>query len=591
MSLDAANLVAELKRRRVFRVLVGYGIVTFAVLQVIEPIMHALHLPDAVLTYTVVALALGFPLAIVLAWAFDINEGRIERTGPAASPALKGARLSLLLVAIGVVAAAPGVVWYLVLRAHPKVGQETAASSAAPPSIAVLPLVNMSRDPDQDYFADGLAEELLNLLAKVPGLKVAARTSAFAFKGKNVKMSEIGSELGVATILEGSVRKSGDQIRITTQLINASDGYHLWSETYDRKLTDIFALQDEIARAVVGALKLKLLPGQEPSSAERRTASTDAYLSYLEGRKLLSNTGREDWRRAQVAFRRALDLDPSFAPAWAGLGYARYSLNFFENKEDGRSKAEAMEEIEKAIALAPGLAEAYAARGSLRLMDRFDWKGARADFDRALALSPGEPFALEQVGFLLQGWRGQMKEAVATLQKALARDPLNPTLVHDLGCLYLFDGDLVRARQTFDREFGLAGRAASGSDIWPIYLLLLEGKPKEALEASGTLEVEGWRYVGAALAEHALGHEPESVAALATLATPQFAYSLSVQVAQVHAFRGERDRAFEWLDRAFANRDPGMMRLKVDPLLRKLSGDPRYAALLKKMDLPAEDGG
>ncbi len=582
--MDEASLVGELKRRRVFRVLVGYGIVSFALLQVIEPIMHALRLPDVTLTYAVVALALGFPVAIVLAWAFDIREGKIERTKPAASLALKSARLPLVLVGIGLGAAAPGVIWYFVWPGHLKVAQEPAAATSTTPSIAVLPLVNLSRDADQEYFADGLAEELINLLAKAPGLRVAARTSAFAFKGKNVKMSEIGRELGVATVLEGSVRKSGDQIRITTQLINASDGYHLWSETYDRKLTDIFAVQDEIARAVVGALKLKLLPGQEPGTGGQRTASTEAYLHYLEGRKLLANFNVDDYQRAQAAFRRALDLDPRFAPAWSGLGFARWFLSFFDSAQ---SKAQGLEEVEKSIALAPGLAEAYAARGSIRLRDQYDWDGGRADLDHALVLSPGDPFALEEYAFALQAMRGQLKEGAETLQKALARDPLNATLVHSLGCIYLFGGDLARARQTFDREFRLRPRASS-ADVWPIYLLLLEGKPQEALDASSRLEAEGWRLVAAALAQHALGHEQESLAALAPLRGPRFSVNYSVQVAQVHAFRGEKDSAFEWLDRAWANRDPGMMRLKVDPLLRKLSGDPRYTALLKKMNLPLD---
>jgi TolB-like protein len=248
------SLVAELQRRRVFRALVGYGIASFAVLQITEPIMHGLHWPDVVLSYVVVALAGGFPLVVSLAWIFDVNAGRLERTGPP-SPASgwRGTRLALLLVGIGLLAAAPGLVYYLFLRT-PRAGAPSGAERAA--SIAVLPLVNLSRDPEQEYFADGLSEELLDLLVKVPGLHVAARTSAFSFKGKNDDVRTIAEKLNVATLLEGSVRKVGDQVRITTQLINAADGYHLWSETYDRKLTDVFAVQDEIAQAVVAARRV-----------------------------------------------------------------------------------------------------------------------------------------------------------------------------------------------------------------------------------------------------------------------------------------------------------------------------------------------
>src|SRR5438477_10765799 len=214
------SLFAELQRRRVFRALIGYGIVAFAVLQIIEPVMHGLHWPDAVLSYVVVALAVGFPVVLMLAWIFDVNEGRIERT--AGTPLRTG--MALALAGIGLLVAAPGAIYYLVVR------RTAPSSTPAGPSVAVLPLVNLSSDKEQEYFSDGLSEELLNLLAKVPGLHVAARTSTFAFKGKNEDVATIGEKLHVATVLEGSVRKSGDQIRITTQLVNAADCYHLWSE-------------------------------------------------------------------------------------------------------------------------------------------------------------------------------------------------------------------------------------------------------------------------------------------------------------------------------------------------------------------------
>ena len=314
--MGAESFIAEFKRRRVFRALVGYGIASFAVLQIIEPVMHGLHWPDEVLSYLVVALALGFPLVVGLAWIFDVNAGRIERTEPSN---MRGARLALLLAGIGLVAAAPGLVWFFVLRRPPS---PIRSAQDPTPSIAVLPLVNLSSDKEQEYFSDGLSEELLNLLARVPGLRVAARTSAFAFKGKNEDVSEIAQKLRVATILEGSVRKAGDQIRITTQLINASDGYHLWSETYDRKLTDVFAVQDEIAQSVVAALKLRLL--QPPTSKERRTVEPEAFNQYLLAKQFYHRNNIDDYRRAQQIFQKAVALDPAYAPAWAGLALATF---------------------------------------------------------------------------------------------------------------------------------------------------------------------------------------------------------------------------------------------------------------------------
>jgi serine/threonine-protein kinase len=529
------------------------------------------------LTYLVVALAIGFPVVVGLAWIFDVNQGHIERTG--ATAGLGSGRLVAILAGISVVSAAPGVAWYLWLR---KPALPAAVPAAPGPSIAVLPLVNMSSDKEQEYFSDGLTEELLNLLAKVPGLQVAARTSSFAFKGKNTRISEIGQELGVATLLEGSVRKSGDQVRITTQLINAADGYHLWSETYDRKLTDIFAVQDEIARAVVGALKLKLLPGQQPDTQGLRAQNPDAYLSYLEGLQLLSSFHLADYQKAVEAFERSRDLEPGFGPAWAGLGYARIILSFMGGPA---LTARSDEETEKAIALAPGLPLAWSARSMLRTA-RFDWAGSRADVERALSLSPGDPLASTGLA-RFQVWTGQFKEGLDTLQRALERDPLNPVVVHDLASAYLFEGDLVRARQVFDRRERLGSPQADGDD-WPGYLLILEGKPQEALEAAGRRPLEVWRLVGTAMAQHALGNDPAARAALARLHDPQFARPFSVQVAQLHAMLGEKDEAFAALERAYEFRDVGMLRLKADPLLRKLAGDPRYGALLVRLKLPAE---
>ena len=583
--------LTELKRRRVVRTLVGYGIASFAVLQIVEPVMHGLHWPETVLSYVVVALAAGFPIVITLAWVFDVRGGRIERTGPAAkATGLRGIPLALLLVGIGVLAAAPGLIWYFFIRGGARTeAVPVPATEVVTSSIAVLPFVDLSQAKDQEYFADGLAEELLNLLGKVPGLQVAARTSAFSFKSKNIKISEIGRELGVATVLEGSVRKSGDRLRITTQLISAADGYHLWSETYDRKLTDLFAVQEEIAQAVVSVLKVKLLPGHSPKAQEHRTESTDAYLHYLVGRKLSAFRTLDNNRRAFAAFQKALDLDPGFAPAWAGLGYMRswladYGPSLVERVEQ---KTQALNEVDKSIALAPGLAEAYVIRGILRIRDRFDWTGSQADFEGALAINPDDPFALEQYGFWFLAWRGQLREAAASLRKALERDRLNPALWHRLGCVLVFDNQLEAARKAFDREYEIAS-TFSNDDGWPVYLLILEGKPADALRVSSGLELEAWRLVGAALAHRVLGHEEESQKALAALRAPHLAPGFSVQVAQVHAFRGERNAAFEWLDRAYENRDAGMMRLKVDPLLRKLRDDPRYTALLRKMNLPLD---
>src|SRR5439155_1740796 len=304
-------LIAELKRRRVFRALVAYGIAAFAVLQIVEPVMHGLHWPESVLSYVVLALAAGFPIVVALAWIFDVNAGRIERT-VSATPLQGGKRVgvALLLATIGVVAAAPGVVWYFWRRAPPAHAPQTA-------SIAVLPFVNLSGSKDDEYFSDGMTEEIINALANVDGLRVVARTSAFSFKGKNVNVQAIAQELNVATVLEGSVRRDGNQIRISAQLVNAADGYHLWSKTYDRELKSVFAVEDELARAIADALRPKLLK-QAPLAAAP-TGNVEAHDLYLKGRHAWSKRTADDLKEAMGLFEKAIVLDPTFALAHSGL--------------------------------------------------------------------------------------------------------------------------------------------------------------------------------------------------------------------------------------------------------------------------------
>ena len=298
----------ELQRRRVFRAVIGYGIVSFALLQVIEPVMHGLHLPEVTLTFVVVGLAFGFPLAVVLAWVFDIKAGGIERTPPAQTEGARGARLALLLVGIGVLSAAPGLVWYFFVRGAAK---QTAAASA--PSIAVLPFVNMSGDAANEYFSDGITEELIDALAHVEGLQVASRTSAFAFKGKPAEVSEIGARLKVATVLEGSVRRDGTRLRLTAQLIDATNGYHLWSQSYERELKDVFAVEGELARSIVATLRPRLFPSRAPAKAP--TENLEAHDLYLRGRHFWNRRTPEGLGKAVSLFEEAIRRDPRYALA------------------------------------------------------------------------------------------------------------------------------------------------------------------------------------------------------------------------------------------------------------------------------------
>ncbi|HWE23834.1 MAG TPA: hypothetical protein VG496_07825 [Myxococcales bacterium] len=581
---EPTSFLAELKRRRVFRALIGYAIAAFAVLQIIEPVMHGLRWPDAVLQYVVVALATGFPLVVSLAWIFDVNASGIERT-PASGP-VRGARLAVILVAIGAFAAAPGLLYYLVLRARPT--PPVARGAAAAPSIAVLPLVNLSRDAEQDYFADGLTEELLDLLAKVPGLHVAARTSAFSFKGKNEDARTIAEKLNVATLLEGSVRKSGDQVRITTQLVSAADGYHLWSETYDRKLTDVFAVQDDIAQSVVAALEVKLVPGQTPTSRTHRTSNPDAYNEYLLGRQFMRQGNRNGFLRAYKAYEKALSLDPRFAPALAGLASAEYwvadSAETAEAVADGQRRA--IELAEKAVALDPELTEAYIARGVCRSAIQWNWSGAKVDFERALSLSPESADAILEYARNVLRPLGRLPEGLAASRRATELDPLNGRAWATLGAFYVATGEQKLMREALNRSLEVSPEQAFAGP-WLGTGLLIEGKPDEALAAFRRSTNEVFRLSGEATAQLALGHARESQRALDELIA-KHAHDGAYQIATAYAWRGDGNQAFAWLDRAVGQHDGGLTLIKIDPFLRGVRGDPRYAAILRKINLSAD---
>lgn len=582
--MDAASLISELKRRRVFRALVGYGIAAFAVLQIIEPVMHGLHWPDEVLSFVVVALAAGFPIVVSLAWIFDVNAGHIERAA-AASAGPKGARLTLLLIGIGVLAAAPGLLWYFAAHRHAQPSPPPAIATAAP-SIAVLPFSDLSPGKDHEYFADGIAEEIINALVQVDGLKVSGRTSSFSFKGKDEDLRSIGRKLGASAVLEGSVRKAGGRVRITAQLIDTENGFNLWSQAYDRDLNDVFAVQEEIARAVVAAAAGKLLPGRAAIPRGRRTANADAYAQFLLGRQLYNRHTRADYPLSVAAFERAVALDPSYAPAHAALSHALILLvNSGEPTEAMRIEVQrrAVAEADKAVMLAPDLAESYQARGACRMEIVWDWVGARSDLERAVALAPGNALSRLRLG-QLRAVLGDLAEATALTREATERDPLDAAAWDFLGRFLAASGKLDEARVALQ-----TGLKVAPESIWIARELaithLLGGRPDLALplfEQAG-----GWiRLFGTALAQHDLGREEEARKALdALMALPS---PPAYQLAEVFARRGDLDRSFHWLERGRASQDVGVRYVKYDPLLRGLRADPRYLAFLQAMNLPID---
>jgi TolB-like protein len=421
--LNLSAWVQELKRRRVFRALAGYGLAAFAVLQVVEPVMHGLGLPEWVLKIVVIGLGLGLPITILVAWAYDFNPDGIERTP--STVAGRGWR-TVALVALGLLLAAPGVIYYLLYRGHD--GGATAAAGSVDHSVAVLPFVNMSGDPENEYFSDGLSEEILNALAQLPGLRVPARTSAFAFKGKAQDVKKIAEALQVATVLEGSVRKAAGRVRITAQLVNAADGFHLWSRTFDRDLKDVFAVQDEISQAIAAALKLRLAPAADgPARQPDATAHPDAHEAYLLGRHALNERTRSSIEQAVGQFRRAMALDPSFALPYADAAIAEILLGrgnaTYGDVPMSQAVSRARPLLERALALAPDHPQVLAAAGFVEEGAQEHERALRS-YDRALALNPNAA----EVHF----WRryplealGLYEQVPVALAAAVKADPLS----------------------------------------------------------------------------------------------------------------------------------------------------------------------
>jgi TolB-like protein/tetratricopeptide (TPR) repeat protein len=447
----------------------------------------------------------------------------------------------------------------------------------------VLPFVDMSQAKDQEYFSDGLSEELLNQLAQVPNLRVIARTSSFSFKGKELPVADIARILKVGHVLEGSVRKSGNTLRITAQLIRAADSSHLWSQTYDRPLDDVFKVQDEISREVVSALKFKLLPGTQPDNTQR-TRDPKAYEQYLLGQDLVRTGGRASAEAALAAYQRAVAIDPGYANAWAQVGNVMGSVSDFQDSPARREAVidESIATAGKAIALAPDLSDGYAVRGMLRHRLRWDWKGAQEDLARAIALDPKRALTQRNHAAIL-ATLGRVDEAIAAARNATELDPLAEDSWTLLGRLLAGKHDDAEARKALERALVLNPRQ-NWANFMLGNMLLSQGDVEGAMSHYASAP-EQFRITGTAMVEFTRGNEAASRAALAKL-EQDFPIGFAFQIAQVYAWRGEKDQAFEWLERSYALHDAGLVRLPFDPALDPLRSDPRFAALVKKMGFP-----
>jgi TolB-like protein/Flp pilus assembly protein TadD len=557
---DLRTFLAELKRRRVFRVAVVYAVVAFVIWQAAEIAVPGLHLPDWVLTLVILLTVLGFPIALVLAWALEITPEGIRRN-PALEPGV----------------GPPG-----------EEAAEPAATAAEPQpaSIAVLPFTDMSPEKDQEYFCDGMAEELINALTKVKELRVAARTSSFQFKGKSEDVCEIAKKLRVGSVLEGSVRRAGDRLRVTAQLVSAEDGYHLWSETYERQLEDVFAIQDEISRSIVDTLRLTLLGEEGPRLVRASTRSPEAYDWYLRGRYYWDQRYEVGLETALKYFQQAVEIDPEYALAYRGIADCYTILGIFGYLPPNEAMPKAMGAALRALELDDGLSEAHASLGFVHFWNGWDWEIAEKEYARAIELNPNNAEVRAWYAVLCDA-QGRFEEALEHAVTARRLDPLHPFVALQLGNVKVLTGDFENAIRHYEEvverepEYLLAVFLLS-------YAYSLAGRHDDAVrmgERALTLAKQAPFFKGALAGRYGrAGREDEARSILAELSERTTSEYIS-PLFLLWSYLGLKDeeKALEYLAKAVAEQSPYLALIHGDPQYDFLRSDPRFIELASQV--------
>ena len=583
--------------------------VGWLLLQVSDTLVPALHLPEWFHSSVAFLLILGFPVAMIFAWAYELTpeglkkENNVDRSQ--STTRITSRKLDFLIIGVLVVALGYFAYDKLVLSAArdaalveattqavtEKVVTEQEDTTESDNSIAVLPSVNMSEDPGNEYFADGLSEELLNMLVKIPELRVAARTSSFSFKGKDLKISEIAHELNVSHVLEGSVRKSGNRVRITAQLIKADDGFHLWSENFDRNLDDIFVVQDEIASKVTRALEITLLG----KSQANRAINPEAYALWLKGLYFLNQRGKENYEKSAEALMQAMELEPGYGQAWEVLSLTYYQqiVQNFRTREEGHALA--MDAIDQALNFGPDQGNTWGAYGFLKKNLDWDWDTAQTALTRAHQLDPNSNIIRIWRASLIQTL-GRLDEAIETYQQALAVDPLNMSTYSSLGVLYRKTHRFDDAITIFEKQIELRPQYH-----WAYFNLgksyLYKGDAARALVEIERNPSNVYRALGLVLAYTTLGRQADAQSALESLVS-EYGEQNPAWIAEAYSWRGEKNQAFDWLEKAYMQKDVGLAYLLGSNAFESLWDDPRWMELLQNLNLleywqamPAEYGG
>lgn len=629
MASDQSGFFEELKRRHVVRVAIAYAVAGWLLVQVATQVFPFFNVPNWAVRLVVILLAIGFPVALAFAWIYELTPEGIRRTEAADSPGARsehasrqiGRKLNTLIIAVLVLAVALLGWRLLVLRRAPVPAVANAAASSARPaaataasvlatraapapananasplpastasipekSVAVLPFANESGKQDEQFFSDGLSDDLINALSQFAGLKVISRNSAFQFRDSKDPSAEIGKLLGVAHLLEGSVQRAGDEVRITATLVNAADGSIVWSQRYDKPYKDLFALQDDITNAVSGALKAKLLtaPGAVVQSDRPPSGNLDAYAAYQHGIAYEVLDTEAATRQAIAAYRQAIALDPKYAAAYSRLSGAFIGLAIQYGLADATAKiAEARTAVAKALALNSSLALAHLEHASLLLNVDMNWAGAEAEARRALQLAPNDAGAQSRLATVLAAL-GQNERAVVLVRQALANDPRSAGRWINLSLELTALGRLDEARQAADKAIALQPGATSYHEQLTV-VAILRGDAKAALAAAQQEPPGAWRDVAMALALQIGSDRKAADAALEKLIADD-AQGGPYQIAEVYALRRDPDAMFQWLDRAWSVRDAGLTDLLSDPFILRYRDDPRFAAFCKEVGLP-----
>lgn len=572
------HFLEELKRRRIVRAALVYGAVAWAVVEAADVFVPALRLPDAIVTAVAVVVLLGFPLAMAVAWVFDVTPEGVRRTSSSPDAARSHSATSgrwvggrTLLVVVVALATGGAFGWFA--RAG-EAGEAGGSGSADRSSIAVLPFVDLGPTGSDQYLGDGVAEELLNVLAQVPGLRVAARTSAFSFRGADVDLREIGDRLGVATVMEGSVRRDGDRVRITAQLIDARTGYHLFSEDFDREMRGLVEVQEELALSIARALRLPLRIGLDDSGAARRTADAEAYDHYLRGLTFLH---QREVRRATASFRRALDRDSTFAAAWAQLAQAEALRPYFLAGTWEEALPAAERAARRALGLDSASAAAFTALANIH-RDRWEWRAAEATYRRALDVAPDDIEAIEQYGqHLIQ--IGRFEDAIHYLERAQELDPLAWVHPATLGWAHLLAGHYDDAERALRRSITIwPGSTLSRHGL--LFLLLSTGREAE-IERESRL-FDGLDAYDAWVARQQGGGEVDPIRARYREAR---GYATTVAPLLALIAGGHREAFLELLD-DWSRDGVGNIHLLWLPQLEPWREDPRFRRSVERTGVP-----